>query len=444
MSSWSSHMSTKHENTISSEWSVCQEILSDSRVDQSHYRSLEGADSSLYMSHTSRRPIVDIPISRTTSRGINSSYQLIPTGWWVTIDRIPLTVDSVSRIVFELGPMLTSSRDPMLWVVFSWILDTSIYSAKDDSSKVANSSGHMLHDFSRILVRRAIQNSRNSMFFLINKPIGFTSFDVIRKLRGMTGIKKMWHTGTLDPLATGALLIATDSSTKLISRLEMANKTYLFTVDMSITSPSLDMEWAIERVNITSMKNHTIEEVREFLENHTTQIPPKYSAIHIDGKRAYELVRKWKEFHIPERPISVSGVEIVDITLPKITIRLTISAGGYIRSFAPLLGEFFWVPGGGCVTHLHRERIGNIDLTRSMGFDDLDMSNSIPYSDLLMHIPVYHLDIAYQKPLIDGLIVDVGTLSERESGWEILISCGDITSIGKWTPRGIEVIRNYV
>ena len=282
------------------------------------------------------------------------------------------------------------------------------------------------------------------MFFLINKPIGFTSFDVIRKLRGMTGIKKMWHTGTLDPLATGALLIATDNSTKLISRLEMAEKTYLFTVDISISSPSLDMEWNMETVSMKSMKIRTTEEILKFLTSQTSQIPPKYSAIHIDGKRAYELARKWKEFNIPERSISVSEVEIINISLPKITIRLTISAGGYIRSFAPILGDFFGVPGGGCITHLHRERIGNIDLSRSMGFDTLDITNMIPYGDLLAHIPLYQLDISYQKPLIDGLIVDVGTLSERESGWEILISCGDLTSLGKWTIWGIEVIRNYV
>ncbi len=80
------------------------------------------------------------------------------------------------------------------------------------------------------------------MFYLINKPIGFTSFDAIRKIRKITGIKKIGHTGTLDPLATGCLLIATDNSTKLISRLENDTKTYLFTVDLSITSPSLDLE----------------------------------------------------------------------------------------------------------------------------------------------------------------------------------------------------------
>jgi hypothetical protein len=97
------------------------------------------------------------------------------------------------------------------------------------------------------------------------------------------------------------------------------------------------------------------------------------------------------------------------------TIRLTISSGGYIRSFAPLLTEFFAIEGNGCITMLHREKIGNIDLTRSMGFDDLDLTNTIPYSDLLSHIPSYELDITYQKPLIDGLIVAVGTEAERAS-----------------------------
>lgn len=80
------------------------------------------------------------------------------------------------------------------------------------------------------------------MFYLINKPTTWTSFDIIRKFRSITGIKKVGHTGTLDPLASGALLLATDNSTKLISRIEKETKTYLFTVDMSLSSPSLDLE----------------------------------------------------------------------------------------------------------------------------------------------------------------------------------------------------------
>jgi hypothetical protein len=93
---------------------------------------------------------------------------------------------------------------------------------------------------------------------------------------------------------------------------------------------------------------------------------------------------------------------------------------------------------------LHREKIGNIDLTRSMGFDDLDLTNMIPYSDLLPHIPLYELDIAYRKPLIDGLIVAVGTETERSSEGEILVICGDMRSLALWTADGIKVIKNFV
>lgn len=282
------------------------------------------------------------------------------------------------------------------------------------------------------------------MFYLINKPSGFTSFDVIRKLRKMTGIKKMWHTGTLDPLATGCLLIATDNSTKLISRLENSTKTYIFTVDMSITSPSLDLEWDVTDVNIESIYDQPNADIIRFLESQTSQLPPKYSAIHIWGKRAYDLVRKWIDFDIAERSIQVTDVTIVEKSLPKITIRLTISSGGYIRSFAPLLADFFGVPDGGCITYLHREKIGDIDLTHSMGFDDFDRDHIIPYDLLATHISRYQLDTKYKKPLIDGLIIDIGTPEERNSGEEILIYCDNLCSICHWTPDGIEVIKNCV
>lgn len=115
-----------------------------------------------------------------------------------------------------------------------------------------------------------------------------------------------------------------------------------------------------------------------------------------------------------------------------------------MRSFAPLIADFYGIPGGGCITMLHRERIGDIDLSRSMGFDNLDLENTISYSELLTNLPVYNLDLVYQKPLIDGIVIDVGTESERSSGAEMLVYCGDICSLGKWTNHGIEVIRNYV
>lgn len=282
------------------------------------------------------------------------------------------------------------------------------------------------------------------MFYLINKPIWFTSFDVIRKIRKITGIKKMWHTGTLDPLASGCLLIATENSTKLISRLENKTKTYIFTVDISKTSPSLDLEENVTDVDISNMRDYCDNDIIQFLENQTQQLPPKYSAIHIDGKRAYKLVRKGVEFDIEQRKIDVSQVEIIEKNLPKITIRLTLSSWGYVRSFAPLLADFFWVTNGGCITYLHREKIGDLDVNDATAIENIKESSPIPYSKVLSNIEIYHLAAEYKKPLIDGLIVDIGNTEERQSEKEILIYCDEICSLGIWTNEWIKVIKNYV
>lgn len=282
------------------------------------------------------------------------------------------------------------------------------------------------------------------MFYLINKPIWFTSFDVIRKIRKITGIKKMWHTGTLDPLASGCLLIATENSTKLISRLENKTKTYIFTVDISKTSPSLDLEENVTDVDISNMRDYCDDDIIQFLENQTQQLPPKYSAIHIDGKRAYKLVRKGVEFNIEQRKIDVSQVEIIEKNLPKITIRLTLSSWGYVRSFAPLLSDFFWVTNGGCITYLHREKIWDIHINDAIDIENIKESSPIPYSKVLSNIEVYHLAAEYKKPLIDGLIIDIGSDEERQNEKEILIYCEEIRSLGIWTNEWIKVIKNYV
>lgn len=254
----------------------------------------------------------------------------------------------------------------------------------------------------------------------------------------------MWHTGTLDPLATGCLLIATENSTKLISRLENKTKTYIFTVDISKTSPSLDLEEDVTDVDISNMKDYWNDEIIQFLENQTQQLPPKYSAIHIDGKRAYKLVRKGVEFDIEKRNIEVSQVEIVEKNLPKITIRLTLSSWGYVRSFAPLLANFFWVTNGGCITYLHREKIWDIHIHDAIDIENIKESSPLPYSKVVSHIKIYDLAPKYKKPLIDGLIIDIGSIEERQSEKEILIYCDEICSLGIWTNEWIKVIKNYV
>lgn len=229
------------------------------------------------------------------------------------------------------------------------------------------------------------------MFYLIDKPVWMTSFDIIRKLRKKLNIKKMWHIGTLDPLASWMLLIATQQSTKLLSYINSDKKTYRFSVKIDWTTPSLDLEEDVILHDMSWYKERSDEELKLFLENQKTQIPPQFSAININWKRAYKLARKDKNFDLPERKIDVSNVEILQNSKEKITIRLTINSWWYIRSFAPIIGQFFWTKWG-YISELRREKlyIWNIFLDKklSQNIENFDGNKNIPEQFLFPEIEI--------------------------------------------------------
>ena len=222
-----------------------------------------------------------------------------------------------------------------------------------------------------------------------------TSFDVIRKMRKILGIKKMWHIGTLDPKADGLMLIATEQSTKLLSFINSEKKTYLFSVRLDGKSESLDLEQEIQPIDTSRRKipdkNFLIQKISEI----TEQIPPKFSAIHIDGKRAYDLARKWRDFEIPKRKISVSDVEILDISEDEISLRLTISSGGYIRSFAPMIGELCGIDGG-YISLLRREKLffweHFVTLGDAENLENLTREKYISEEKIFPSFPIFFLD----------------------------------------------------
>lgn len=242
------------------------------------------------------------------------------------------------------------------------------------------------------------------MFYLIDKPLHMTSFDVIRKLRKILNTKKIGHTGTLDPLATGCLLIATGNSTKLIPELENAYKRYQFTVQLNGKTASFDLWTEIIPVDTSHIQKKTPEEIKIFLESQTEQVPPKYSALHIDGKRAYELARQWLEFEIKQRAISIQDVEILEYNLPySISIALTISSGGYIRSLAPTIGSFLGIDGG-YISELRRTHIffsgwNQLWETECTNIETLSL---IPYSILFPSIPTISIGEEELEDLKNG------------------------------------------
>ena len=184
------------------------------------------------------------------------------------------------------------------------------------------------------------------MFFLIQKPLGLSSFSTIAHFRKKFGIKKIGHTGTLDPLATGLLLVATGNSTKLIPYIDKARKTYIFTVRFDGCTPSCDMDTPIEYLESTILEQSRLsltgDQIQQTIETHFSgkiqQIPPSYSALRINGQRAYNMARAGESVVVPERTIEIYSSKTLAYSFPELTLEMEVSVGTYIRSIARDLG----------------------------------------------------------------------------------------------------------
>ena len=215
---------------------------------------------------------------------------------------------------------------------------------------------------------------------LLNKPLGWTSFDVVNKLRYKLKIKKIGHAGTLDPLATGLLIICTGKMTKQIEEFMGLEKEYTGTFVIGQTTPSYDLETEVTQpVDISSVTEASILKAVKTLTGTISQLPPAHSAIKIGGKRAYKFARQGKEVELKPREVEVSEFEVTSIALPMITFRVVCSKGTYIRSLARDLGESLGV--GAYLSQLCRTRIGNFKLEDALSVDDV----TPPHADLLQH-----------------------------------------------------------
>jgi tRNA pseudouridine55 synthase len=203
---------------------------------------------------------------------------------------------------------------------------------------------------------------------LIDKPLRWTSFDVIRKIRNLIRIKKVGHAGTLDPLATGLLIVCTGKFTKKINEYMAQEKEYTGTFTLGATTASYDLEQEPENfkpfdhITEKQIKSATIQFTGEIL-----QVPPAHSAIQINGKRVYELARQGKEVVIEPRRVVVNEFEITKIELPLVHFRIVCSTGTYIRSLANDMGKVLGC--GAYLSSLCRTRIGEFKIENSMTMD---------------------------------------------------------------------------
>ena len=197
---------------------------------------------------------------------------------------------------------------------------------------------------------------------LINKPLEWTSFDVVQKLRYIIKVKKIGHAGTLDPLATGLLIICTGKFTKKINEYMAQEKEYAGTFTLGATTPTYDLE--SEPQDFKPFDHITEEEIKSATLQFTgeiEQIPPAHSAIKVGGKRMYELARQGKEVKLEPRKVTIKEFEIVKIELPLIHFRVVCTTGTYIRSLAKDFGEALGC--GAYLSSLCRTRIGEFLVT---------------------------------------------------------------------------------
>jgi tRNA pseudouridine55 synthase len=207
-----------------------------------------------------------------------------------------------------------------------------------------------------------------SRILLVNKPYRWTSFDVVNKLRYVLKIKKIGHAGTLDPLATGLLIICTGKMTKRIEEFMGLEKEYTGTLVLGQTTPSHDLETEVsERKDISHLQPEAINVAFQQLTGKIQQIPPIHSAIKIGGKRAYKAARKGKELELKPREVEVLVFKITGINLPEVTFRVVCSKGTYIRSLVRDVGQALGV--GAYLSQLCRTRIGPYKLEDSVTID---------------------------------------------------------------------------
>jgi len=196
---------------------------------------------------------------------------------------------------------------------------------------------------------------------LIDKPIEWTSFDVVRKIRNLIRIKKVGHAGTLDPLATGLLIVCTGKFTKRINEFMSQEKEYTGSFTLGAITPTYDLE--SEPVNFKDTERISKERILNTTKQFTgeiMQVPPAHSAIKIGGKRVYELARQGKEVKIEPRKIIIKEFEIATIEMPLVFFRVVCTTGTYIRSLANDFGEALGC--GAYLSRLCRTRIGDSKL----------------------------------------------------------------------------------
>lgn len=217
----------------------------------------------------------------------------------------------------------------------------------------------------------------------IDKPLHWTSFDAVKRVRSIMSRRlkikkiKVGHAGTLDPLATGVMIVCTGKATKRIDELQAHTKEYVATIALGATTPSYDLETEIDATYSTEhITREMVEEVLKKFTGRIEQVPPAFSACKIDGKRAYKMARKGKEVELKAKILVIDEIELLEYSQQSIVVRVVCSKGTYIRALARDIGAA--LNSGGHLTALRRTRVGDVKVEECLTVEQaVEMLNNI-------------------------------------------------------------------
>jgi len=239
----------------------------------------------------------------------------------------------------------------------------------------------------------------------VYKPAGITSFDVVRKIKKISGEKKVGHTGTLDPLASGVLPVCIGKATKIVEHLMNKNKIYRAEIRLGIITDTYDREGNILHEIVPNVEVNKIYSVLNSFIGEIRQVPPMYSALKVNGKRLYELARKGIEIEREPRKITIYNIDILSINIPYLEIEVQCSKGTYIRSLCYDIGNKLQC--GATMWNLERIATGDFSKENSVNIDYINKNileqNLIKIEDVFMEYPILKLNSKFTRLALNGV-----------------------------------------
>lgn len=265
-------------------------------------------------------------------------------------------------------------------------------------------------------------------FLLVDKPRGPTSHDVVARVRKALNIRRVGHAGTLDPLASGLLVIAIGPATRLLRFVQDLPKTYDVTGVLGVTTTTLDAEGEIVERKPVHVTADDIKRAAAELTGEIDQVPPAVSAIKVGGERAYKKARRGESVEMPVRRVSVYSFDVRRTSADAFEARIECSSGTYVRSLVADVGTKLHC--GAHVAHLRRVRIGDFDVADAAKLDALDASKVIAIDAALKHLPRLDVDATTAALARNGRTID-GDLADGET-----LVVGPDGAVGVFDARG--------